>query len=346
MSLGEPIVNAGVEAWLESVRSRTDKVKVLCGMRGCGKSLAFAAFRQRLVAEGVPEGDLVALDFERRQCRHLKTSADILAYLASFPTDRVRHLFLEGVSALREFASLFDPLLASGRWNVWMAVSNRRCLRPLGRKALVRRMWWRSDIRRDEQTLDRLWHTAFARDVPYGLRHIDIRAYSALVEYLFDHVGEEMSVRGISRDFRALGLAISPNTVKSYIDALEDSYLVEVASCWDFFEKGVTKSGFQAYPVGLELRAHRYGPSPEEEPRRQCLSSLYLQLREEYDKVYFTREPTVPFVTLGKNRKPTCWSYDIVNENSDIIAKKCALPPPIRHCSGQPPANEPTLAIG
>lgn len=328
MSADLPTTCIDAVAWLSSVRDRMDAVKVLCGMRGCGKSLAFSAFREQLVAEGVPEGDLIALDFEKRHCRHLKTSADVLAHLAAFPSGRVRHVFLEGVTALREFAGLFEPLLASGRWNVWMAVSNRQCLAPLGRRLLAHRLWWRAGELRDEQTLDRLWHTAFARDVPFGLRHIDIRAYGALVEYLSDHIGDELTVRGISRDLQNLGLAISPNTVKSYIDSLQDSYLVEVVSGWDLFEAAEIKTGFMVFPCDLEIRDFRFGPAPAGESERQRLARLYLQLREVHDRVFFTREGSVPFVSLDDKQLPTCWAYDIVDKNDNVLAKKCVLPPP------------------
>lgn len=305
----DPVV-AAVEAWMRESADERDRVKVLCGVRGSWKSVLFSRFRTRLLEEGTDPDEVVYVNFETMHFRRLKTSADVLRFLSVYRTDRVRHLFLDGVTRLNEFSRLFPALLASGRWNVWMTTSNRKCVEMVADHALVHHTFPPRLGARDPATLERLWNTMFLLDVPFGQRHIDLRSHAALIEYLSDHMGEELTARGISRDLQAHGVTISPNSVKSYVAALDDAYMLLVLECWDLFEDCVVGPALKIFASDLEMRAHRFGAYPPAEAWRDRLSELALRLAREYPRVYFTREPGVDFVTFDAAGHLRRWSVE------------------------------------
>lgn len=294
-------------AWMQRLRERTDKIKVLCGLRGSGKKETFAAFREQLQAEGVGPESVVSIDFESRAFFHLRRSEEVLRHLESYPADRVRHLFLEGLTSLYENETLYDALLASGRWNVWVAASNVQCISQLGSRALVRLVRHDPSVIRNDKTISWLWRTILAYDIPYHLRLIDILSYRALIEYLIYHLDEEVTARGISRDLKLRGVYVSPNSIKSYINGLCDVCLIESVECWDLFEGTVLRSGRKIYATDLEMYKCLSAPGPERQEERLRQNRKYLKLREKYSRVYYTRDPSVTFVTLDKDGKPTVW---------------------------------------
>lgn len=294
-------------AWMQRLRGRTDKIKVLCGLRGSGKKETFAAFREQLQAEGVGPESVVSIDFESRAFFHLRRSDEVLRHLEAYPADRVRHLFLEGLTSLYENETLYDALLASGRWNVWVAASNIQCISQLGSRALVRLVRHDPSMIRNDKTISWLWRTILAYDIPYHLRLIDILSYRALIEYLICHLDEEVTARGISRSLKSRGIFISPNSIKSYINGLRNVNLIETIECWDLFEGTVVRAGMKIYATDLEMYACLFGHETDSREAWLRHNRQYLKLRETYGTVYYTRDPSVAFVTLDKDGKPTVW---------------------------------------
>ena len=63
--------------WLWSGRDRTDVVKIITGMRRSGKTVLMRQFMQRLIDSGVPEGNIVYMNFESRDWQDI-TDHDLL----------------------------------------------------------------------------------------------------------------------------------------------------------------------------------------------------------------------------------------------------------------------------
>ncbi|MBR1973115.1 MAG: AAA family ATPase, partial [Candidatus Methanomethylophilaceae archaeon] len=52
---------------LDSFRKDVGLIKVITGVRRCGKSELMRQFRQHLMDDGVPEGDIIYVDLERKR---------------------------------------------------------------------------------------------------------------------------------------------------------------------------------------------------------------------------------------------------------------------------------------
>lgn len=64
---GKIIERTAYLAKLDSYRKNRDLVKVITGVRRCGKSELMRQFRQHLISDGVPEDSIIHIDLERRR---------------------------------------------------------------------------------------------------------------------------------------------------------------------------------------------------------------------------------------------------------------------------------------
>lgn len=304
----DPILGSWVKEGLGDPR-----VKAIVGVRGSNKSAMLHAIHGLVLDSGVKEENVVFIDFEDARFRRFKTASDVMSYLASFPrSSKPYYLFLDEVGMVEWHTELLSRLLATEGWNVWLAASTSQALLSDGNAASgglnVFRTWTDIAVPRSRADLEKIWCQIFMRDVVSGVDHPDIRAKETLAEYYSDHLGEIKSLLEIARELQSVGRRISRSSISAYRQALIDAYLIEVSDVYDVFTQSVvtTISG-RVFYTDLELRAWRFGSSPDKDATRVALNRLYLELRKKYDKVYTPRDQAADFVTLQPNGKPLLW---------------------------------------
>ena len=110
--------------WLERWRDR-DVIKAVTGLRRCGKSTLFQLYRQKLLASGVAEKQIVSLNFEDTELDGLQTSADVLTYLKPrLLAGRKTYVFLDEVQRIPQFERLVDGLFVKKNLDVYITGSN------------------------------------------------------------------------------------------------------------------------------------------------------------------------------------------------------------------------------
>lgn len=67
------------ELYMEKIRGFIDKpiIKVLTGVRRCGKSMLLQLLRDELIGRGVPEEQIIYLNFESLQNADIQTYMDL-----------------------------------------------------------------------------------------------------------------------------------------------------------------------------------------------------------------------------------------------------------------------------
>ena len=110
--------------WLERWRDR-DVIKAVTGLRRCGKSTLFQLFRQKLLASGVAENQIVSLNFEDTELDRLQTRADVQTYLKPrLLAGRTTYVFLDEVQRIPQFERLVDGLFVKKNVDVYITGSN------------------------------------------------------------------------------------------------------------------------------------------------------------------------------------------------------------------------------
>ena len=102
-----------------------DLIKVLTGVRRCGKSTLLSMVRDQLRQSGVPDSNITYLDFESREGAGLANAESVWHVMdSSGARPGKRYVFLDEVQRLDRFEELVDALYADKTFDVYMTGSN------------------------------------------------------------------------------------------------------------------------------------------------------------------------------------------------------------------------------
>ena len=105
--------------WLSSWRDK-DIIKVVTGIRRCGKTTLLKLFRNKLLSEGVDPRQIVSINFEDPDVGVFHTFADAWAFVRSKMDDSLGriYIFLDEVQQVPEFERLVDGLFVKSNTDV------------------------------------------------------------------------------------------------------------------------------------------------------------------------------------------------------------------------------------
>lgn len=116
------------ERYLAKVRpfvNDADLVKVITGVRRCGKSCLMESLAAELVEEGVDPKDIVYLDLEKRGLRSIKTPDELEAAIEARIADSdFKYLFIDEIQNVRGFEDVVNAYRADGGFSVFITGSN------------------------------------------------------------------------------------------------------------------------------------------------------------------------------------------------------------------------------
>ena len=115
------------EIYLKKLRLLKDQdlIKVVTGVRRCGKSTLLNAFRSELLASGISENNIVFFNFEERE--NIKFSDWTALYdeiLAKINPNQKNYVFLDEVQLITDFEKLVDSLFVKKNIDLYITGSN------------------------------------------------------------------------------------------------------------------------------------------------------------------------------------------------------------------------------
>ena len=278
-------------------RKHNGLVKVVTGIRRCGKSyLVFNLFREHLRKVGVPDNHVITAQLDLHSARSLRDPDAILDYVNTHITDSGMHyVLLDEVQLLPDFVEVLNELLANPNVDAYVTGSNSRFLskdvitefRGRGDEVHVfpltfaEFMQARSDdelhawadyieygglplvatMRTEEQKatyLMNLFEETYIKDIVErnGLRKT--QELEDLVDVLASAAGSLTNAPKIQATFKsALCSSISTATIRSYIDCLEDAFLVSEAKRYDIKGRKYIGAPVKYYYEDVGLRNAR-----------------------------------------------------------------------------------------
>lgn len=115
------------EQYLKKIRPfyDDDLIKVITGIRRCGKSCLMETVIEELKERGVAEKDIVYLDLERRGNRSIKTPDQLeQAIDQRLVDDDFKYLFIDEVQNVRGYEEVVNAYNADGGFSVFITGSN------------------------------------------------------------------------------------------------------------------------------------------------------------------------------------------------------------------------------
>ncbi len=119
------------EVYLSKIRPfyDTDLIKVLVGIRRCGKSVILQQIIEELKENGVKDNNIIYLNFELLDYSHIKTETDLFNYVKSQIKNKKKYyLFFDEIQEVENFEKAISSFKAGLNVSVFVTGSNAKLL--------------------------------------------------------------------------------------------------------------------------------------------------------------------------------------------------------------------------
>ena len=284
------------QEYLDTLTRFRDKqlIKVVTGIRRCGKSTLFELFQEHLMSNGVPDRQILSINLEDGEYSGIETGGQLYDYVKSRLLPNVRmYVFLDEVQRVENFQAAVDALYMKKHCDVYITGSNAHLLSgelatllsgryveikmlPLSFKEYASAFPSDSNVDRlyanytqdgafpyalelarcrDKKLyLQGIFDTIVLKDIVARRRFPHIATLESVVRFMFDNIGNICSTKSIVDTMTSGGRKISVHTVESYLSALTDSFILYKTGRYDIKGKQYLKTGDKYYAADVGLR--------------------------------------------------------------------------------------------
>lgn len=268
-------------------------IKVVTGVRRCGKSTLFRLFQEQLKKEGVSEKQIQSINFEDMAFSDLLEPKKLYDYvMKNAQKGKKNYIFLDEIQNVSEFQKAVDSLYIQEGFDIYITGSNAFLLSgelatllsgryveikmlPLSFKEFIspkekpnlqeeyaRYLEYGSFpyiLQMDDDAsiwnyLSDILNSIVVKDVLTRHKISDASDVLRILKFIFDTKGNIISIKKISDTMTSAGYKITPQTVEKYITALTESFVLYAVSRYDIKGKKYLQSGDKYYPVDTGIR--------------------------------------------------------------------------------------------
>lgn len=286
-------------------RMHNGLIKVVTGIRRSGKSfLLFNLFRSYLLESGVPESHMIAIELDQRKYRQFRDPDALLDHIESLITDQEPYyILLDEVQMLDHFEEVLNSLLHVRNADIYVTGSNSKFLskdiitefRGRGDEVHVFPLTFRefmqvydgdvyqgwtdyvtygglplvATMKTEEQKiqyLTRLFEETYIKDIRERNRVEKVQELNDLINVLASSVGSLTNPTRIEATFKSVVQSdISLNTIRQYIEYLEEAFVIHAAQRYDVKGRRYIGTPIKYYFEDVGLRNARLGFRQTEE---------------------------------------------------------------------------------
>lgn len=274
-------------------------IKVVTGIRRCGKSTLFELYKDYLLKNGVKKEQIISLNFENPNDMKFNDWKELFVSIESrLLENKMNYIFLDEVQILKNFEKAVDGLYIKENVDIYITGSNSYMLSgelatyltgrymqihmlPLSFLEYLEYYGLDNEERKyhtyiknggfpyllnldnDEELirnyLDGVYHTVLLKDVVSRNNIKDTMILDSIIKFLFDNIGQLVSTNKIANTLASNHRKCSVNTVGSYLNTLIESYIIYKISRYDIKGKEYLKTGDKYYVCDLGLRNYLLG---------------------------------------------------------------------------------------
>ena len=116
------------EQYLKKIRGfyhSDDLIKVITGIRRCGKSSLMQTISDELVMSGVKEENIIYIDLDRRGYRSINNADQLDELIAKYDNiDGMKYLFIDEVQNVTGFEDVLNGFRSESGWSIFITGSN------------------------------------------------------------------------------------------------------------------------------------------------------------------------------------------------------------------------------
>ncbi|MDD4188316.1 MAG: ATP-binding protein [Bacilli bacterium] len=311
--------------WLIKLKDK-QIIKVITGIRRCGKSTLFTIYRNYLLENGIQEEQIIDINFENNDNRHLLNEQKLHDFIMkSSIQNKKNYIFLDEIQNVPNFEKCVNSLNLNKNLDIYITGSNSYMLSgelatyltgrymqihmlPLSfkeymsvskekneQKAYVNYtsnggfpylMSLDNDKKLITNYLDSVYNAVLMKDIMARKQINDLLILDSVIRFLFDNIGSLVSINKISDTLNSNGRKNSINTIESYVNALLESYIIYKVNRYDIKGKQYLKTLEKYYLCDLGLRNYLLGTKEGTDLGYILENIIFLELKRKGYKIY------------------------------------------------------------
>jgi predicted AAA+ superfamily ATPase len=282
--------------YLDTLKKWREKqiIKVVTGVRRCGKSTLFSLYINYLIDSGVSENQIIYVNLEEIEHENLLDYKALYDYIKErLVKGKYTYIFIDEVQQCKFFEKVIDSLYIKENVDLYITGSNAVMLsgelatllsgRYIEISMLPLSFTEYLDFSKEKNIrtafndylrygsfpyvaglekkdtiirtyLEGIYNTILIKDVATRESITDISVLESIIKFLSSNIGSPVSAKKVSDTINSSGRKISVNTVDSYIRALNQSYVFYKADRYDIKGKQYLKTLGKYYIVDTGLR--------------------------------------------------------------------------------------------
>lgn len=274
-------------------------IKVVTGIRRCGKSTLFTLFCQYLKENGISEKQIIRINLEDPQYYDLQDYMSLYNLInTQLIPNEMNYIFIDEVQNVPDFQKAVDGLFIKENCDVYITGSNAFLLSgelatllsgrfieikmlPLSFKEYKSASKESTDLMRlyiqyiqngsfpyilrlEEKEdinayLEGIYTSIILKDVVSRNNISDVSMLDSVIRFMFDNIGNLCSSTKIANTMTSAGRKISVVTVESYLQALVSSFVLYKVDRYDVKGKNYLSTGHKYYVTDIGLRYYLLG---------------------------------------------------------------------------------------
>lgn len=319
-------------------------IKVVSGIRRCGKSTLFDIYCDYLKQQGIEDRQIIQMNLESGEFYDIQDYRQMFSYVKErLCSDKMNYIFLDDVQNVKEFQKAVDSLFILNNCDVYITGSNAYLLSgelatllsgryveikmlPLSFKEYISSFQDKTDLiikynnyllnssfphvlnlksRKDILAyLDGIYSSILLKDIVSRHKIQDIEMLNSVIAYVFDNIGNLTSSTKIANTMTSAGRKISVKTVESYLNALSESFIIYKVGRYDVKGKQYLTTGFKYYIADIGLRYYLLG-TKRADMGHILENVIYLELLRRGYRVYVGKVGTAEVDFVAVNENGT-----------------------------------------
>ena len=268
-------------------------IKVITGIRRCGKSTLLELYKEYLLNNGISENQIISINLEDLKYNYITDYLSLYNYITdNLNNEKKNYVFIDEVQKIDEFQKAVDSLYIKKNVDLYITGSNANLLSselstllsgryievkmlPLSFKEYKEAY---KGLNNDElyqkyisigslpytifldteddvsMYLSSIYNDIIIKDVMTRKKIQDETMLKSVANFAMDNVGNLVSTNNIANTMNNAGREINVRTVEKYLDGFVESFFLYKASRYDIKGKQYLKTGEKYYVSDLGLR--------------------------------------------------------------------------------------------
>lgn len=289
------------EEYLERLRNLKHKklIKILTGIRRCGKSTVLEMFKNELLKNGVDENQIIFINFEDYENKSLRNPDVLYNHIKKLLTSKMNYIFLDEIQRVENFPEVVDSLYIKDNVDLYLTGSNSSLLsseiatlisgryveikmQPFSFAEFVMATGQSENLSKAYRQyietssfpyvlellqtpqeinsyLEGIYNTILVKDIIDRKKIADTNVLKSVTQFIFDNIGLELSSKRIADTLTSNGRKSDPKTIEKYVSSLEESFIINKANRYNIKGKEYLKSLEKYYVSDIGLRNFMLG---------------------------------------------------------------------------------------